>query len=102
MRPLLFLTAALEAGIGLGLLAAFDSQSCSARGVVSAMVLYNVGAVVVLGAAGIQSQPVGIALWPAVILHTAMTSGASRAFWENGDSVFQNKSYPFHLLNLKR
>jgi len=54
-------------------LAAFDPQSCAARGVVSAMVLYNVGAVVVLGAAGIQSQQVGIGLWPAVILHTAMT-----------------------------
>jgi hypothetical protein len=54
-------------------LAAFDLQSCAARGVVSAMVLYNVGAVVVLGASGIQSQQVGIGLWPAVILHTAMT-----------------------------
>jgi hypothetical protein len=113
MKPLLFVTAALEAGIGLGLLAApsvvarlllgatldasaaqtvarvagvallavgvacwlaaFDTQSCAARGVVSATVLYNVGAVAVLGAAGIQSQQVGIGLWPAVILHTAMT-----------------------------
>jgi hypothetical protein len=54
-------------------LAASDTQSCAARGVVSAMVLYNLGAVVILGAAGIQSQPTGIGLWPAVILHTAMT-----------------------------
>ena len=36
------------------------------------MVLYNLGAVVILGAAGIGSQPVGIALWPAVILHAVM------------------------------
>ena len=54
-------------------LAHYDAQSCAARGVVSAMVLYNLGAVVILGAAGMRSQPVGIALWPAVVLHAAMT-----------------------------
>jgi hypothetical protein len=53
-------------------LAQYDAQSCAARGLVSAMVLYNLGAVVILGAAGIRSQPVGIALWPAVVLHAAM------------------------------
>jgi hypothetical protein len=54
-------------------LAKYDAQSCAARGVVSAMVVYNLGAVLVLGAAGIWSRPVGIALWPAVALHAAMT-----------------------------
>jgi len=54
-------------------LAQYDEQSCAARGLVSAMVLYNIGAVVILGVAGIRSQPVGIALWPAVVLHAAMT-----------------------------
>ena len=54
-------------------LARYDAQSCAARGLVSAMVLYNLGAVVILGAAGVLSQPVGIALWPAVVLHAAMT-----------------------------
>ena len=55
-------------------LAQYDAQSCAARGLVSAMVLYNLGAVVILGAAGIRSQqPVGVALWPAVVLHAAMT-----------------------------
>lgn len=49
-----------------------DTQSCAARGIVSAMVLYNLGAVLILGAAGIQSQPIGIALWPAAVLHAAM------------------------------
>jgi hypothetical protein len=53
-------------------LAQHDAQSCAARGLVSAMVLYNLGAVVILGAAGLQSQSVGIALWPAVILHAVM------------------------------
>jgi hypothetical protein len=54
-------------------LAKYDEQSCAARGLVTAMVLYNLGTVVILGAAGIRSQSVGVALWPAVILHAAMT-----------------------------
>src|SRR6476469_3599664 len=113
MKPLLLVTAVLEAGIGVGLLvvpsavaqvllgaplelpaaltvarvagvallalgvacwlAAFDSQSCAARGVASAMVIYNLGAAIILGVAGIQSARAGIGLWPAVILHVAMT-----------------------------
>jgi hypothetical protein len=55
-------------------LAQYDAQSCAARGLVGAIVLYNFGAVVVLGVAGIQLRPVGIALWPAVALHAAMTA----------------------------
>jgi hypothetical protein len=54
-------------------LARDDTQSRAARGLVSAMVLYNLGAAVILGAAGIRSQPVGVALWPVVILHAIMT-----------------------------
>lgn len=49
-----------------------DTQSRAARGMIAAMLLYNAGATVVLGAAGIWSQTVGIALWPAVILHGVM------------------------------
>ncbi len=54
-------------------LAQYDAQSCAARGLVSAMVLYNLGATIILGVAGIQLRPIGIALWPAVVLHAAMT-----------------------------
>ena len=53
-------------------LASYDEQSCAARGVVTAMVIYNLGTVAILGASGIGSQPVGVALWPAVILHAVM------------------------------
>lgn len=53
-------------------LASGDAQSRAARGLVAAMVLYNLGVAVILGAAGIRSQPAGIALWPAVVLHAAM------------------------------
>ena len=54
-------------------LAQHDAQSGAARGLVSAMFLYNLCTVVILGIAGIGSQPVGIALWPAVVVHAAMT-----------------------------
>jgi hypothetical protein len=50
-----------------------DERSRAARGMVSAMVLYNVGAVVILGMAGIQWAAVGVALWPAVALHAVLT-----------------------------
>ena len=54
-------------------LARGDTQSRAARGLVSAMVLYNLGAAIILGVAGIRLQLVGIVLWPAVVLHSAMT-----------------------------
>ena len=121
MKPLLIVTAVLEAGIGIGLLvvpstvaqvllgaplealtaltvarvagaalfalgvacwlAASDAQSRAARGVVSAMVIYNLGAMLVLGAAGLRPQPVGIGLWPAVILHAVMTAWCVSRLW---------------------
>lgn len=68
----------LTLGVGCWF-AQFDAQSYSARGLVTAMVLYNLGAVVILGIAGIRLRPVGIALWPAVVLHAAMTAWCVRA-----------------------
>jgi hypothetical protein len=55
-------------------LASSDTQSCAARGVVSAMALYNLGVALILTAFGIQSQAIGPGLWPAVILHAIMTA----------------------------
>ncbi len=73
------LTVARVAGaalLGLGVacwLASSDAQSRAARGVTSAMVIYNLGAGIILGLAGVQGgSPAGIALWPAVILHVGM------------------------------
>ena len=54
-------------------LASSDTQSCAARGIVSAMTLYNLGVALILTLFGIQSQSIGLALWPAVILHAIMT-----------------------------
>jgi hypothetical protein len=64
-------TALLALGVACWLATA-DAQSRSARGVVSAMVIYNLSAALVLGAAGIGSQLAGVGLWPAVLLHMAM------------------------------
>jgi len=52
--------------------ASYDVRNRAARGLVSAMSLYNLGVALILGAAGLQSRPAGIALWPAVILHAVM------------------------------
>jgi hypothetical protein len=50
-----------------------EMQSRGARGLVAAMVIYNLGVTLILGTAGIMFHPVAIALWPAVALHAAMT-----------------------------
>ena len=55
-------------------LARSDTQSSAARGLTTAMVVYNLGVALILGAAGLRLQPVGVILWPAVVLHTAMTA----------------------------
>jgi hypothetical protein len=55
-------------------LAQRDAPSRAAKGLVAAMVVYNLGAVAFLGAAGVRSQLVGVALWPAVVLHAVMAA----------------------------
>jgi hypothetical protein len=54
-------------------LARQDGQSRAGRGVVGAMVLYNVGVFAVLVYAGIGLGLSGIGLWPTVVAHAIMT-----------------------------
>ena len=49
-----------------------DAQSRAARGLVAAILLYDVAAVAVLAFAGIGFGVHGVALWPAVVLHAVM------------------------------
>jgi len=49
-----------------------DSESRAARGLVSAMALYNLGTAIILGLAGPALHTTGILLWPVVILHAGM------------------------------
>src|SRR5271154_3449254 len=74
------LTVARVGGAGLlalgvaCLLARGDARSRAARALVAAMLLYNIGAVLILGAAGVRLRPVGIVLWPAVANHNGIAA----------------------------
>ena len=49
-----------------------DQHNSAANGIVSAMLLYNITAVVVLAYAGLGWRLFGVGLWPAVVLHALM------------------------------
>jgi hypothetical protein len=53
-------------------LARLDGGTRAANGLVAAMVLYNIGAIVLLVYAGVALRLSGIGLWPAVLLHAIM------------------------------
>lgn len=58
--------------LGVACRRARDAQSRAAGRLVAAILVYNLGAAVILGAAGLWSLLVGVALWPVVALHIAM------------------------------
>jgi hypothetical protein len=54
-------------------LARGDTQSRAANGLVAAMLLYDVAVAAILAFAAMGNGLYGVALWPAVILHTVMS-----------------------------
>lgn len=81
------LTAARVGGAGLLALgvacwfARNDAQSHAARGLVVALLLYDLAAVAVLAYAGFGFGLHGVGLWPAVILHAAMAVWCIACLW---------------------
>lgn len=55
-------------------LAREDLASRAAKGLVAAMLLYNVGVVAVLVVAWTSSGPVGIGFWPVVLAHAGLAA----------------------------
>src|SRR6266446_5276721 len=70
-------TAAFEAGAGLALLCFPSVAVALLLGVPletpASLAVARVGGALILAAAGVRTQPVGILLWPAVVLHVSMT-----------------------------
>jgi hypothetical protein len=54
-------------------LARLDGETRAATGLVTAMVLYNLGAAFLLAYAGLGLRFSGMLLWPAVLLHAVMS-----------------------------
>jgi hypothetical protein len=73
------LTVARVAGVALLALGAacwfarLHGHTPVAKGIVEAMLLYNVGIVAVFGYSAVVSGVSGIGLWPVVVTHVAMT-----------------------------
>jgi hypothetical protein len=59
-----------------------DSQSRAARGLLAAMMFYDAAAAAILAIAGIGFGLHGLALWPAVVLHTAMFTWCAVCLWK--------------------
>jgi hypothetical protein len=68
-------------------LARGDTQSRPARGLVAAMLLYNIATVAVLAFAGVDLGLHGMLLWPAVVLHAVMAAWCAGCLRRSSISV---------------
>jgi hypothetical protein len=94
---LLMVSAVLEAATGVVLVLGVaywlprnEGQSPAARGLVAAILLYNGAFAMLLAYARLGSGLSGVALWPAVLLHTALAIWCIRCLrfsprWKGSD-----------------
>ncbi len=64
-------------------LARGDTQSRAAKGLIAAMLLYDIAAAGVLAFAGLEFGLHGVALWPAVGLHAVMSVWCVAWLWRS-------------------
>ena len=65
------------------LLADKDQRTPAQLGLLTGILIYNVAVALLLGFAGTVLKMAGIALWPAVVLHTALAVWCS-VVWVSG------------------
>lgn len=69
-----------------------DTKSRAARGIVAAMLFYDIAAAALLAFAGLGLQLYGVALWPAVVFHVGTAIWSVRCLRRNplGDTMPTN------------
>jgi hypothetical protein len=68
-------------------LARGDRDGLAQRGVLTGVLIYDVAAAALLAYAGSVLSMAGIALWPAVVVHTALAAWCVACFWVNREAV---------------
>jgi hypothetical protein len=68
-------------------LARDGTRSSAARGLVAAMLVYNVAVAAFLAYSGIGLGLRGVALWPALIVHAAMAIWCAACLWRSLQNV---------------
>lgn len=64
--------------VSLGIACWFSRKSESVKGLIIALLFYNLASVALLGYAGLHENLTGIALWPAVAAHIVMAAWCTK------------------------